>query len=109
MGAIAAITCGKLTLFRILITLAGIIVVACARNSEEVILLVDSSKFRTQSGTIVCGLDEIDTVITDNGIADDVAETLRTVGVNLFTGWPSFRQIPNLMHKIAQSAQKCRA
>ncbi len=40
-------------------------------RAEQVILLVDSSKFRSQSGTIVCGLDEIDMVITD-AIPDDV-------------------------------------
>lgn len=38
-------------------------------RADEVILLVDSSKFRTQSGTIVCGLDEIDLIITDAGIS----------------------------------------
>lgn len=52
-------------------------------RAEEVILLVDSSKFRTQSGTIVCGLDEIDTVITDKGIAPDMARALQDAGVEL--------------------------
>ncbi|MGV3513151.1 MAG: DeoR/GlpR family DNA-binding transcription regulator [Novosphingobium sp.] len=52
-------------------------------RAEEVILLVDSSKFRTQSGTIVCGLDEIDTVITDSGIAPDMAKALHDAGVAL--------------------------
>ncbi|NLR70539.1 DeoR/GlpR transcriptional regulator [Novosphingobium sp. ERN07] len=52
-------------------------------RAEEVILLVDSSKFRTQSGTIVCGLDEIDTIITDKDIAPDVAATLRAAGLNV--------------------------
>lgn len=52
-------------------------------RAEDVILLVDSSKFRTQSGTIVCGLDEIDTIITDSGIAPDIAQGLRDAGVKL--------------------------
>lgn len=52
-------------------------------RAEEVILLVDSSKFRSQSGTIVCGLDEIDTVITDSGIAPAAAAALRDAGVKL--------------------------
>lgn len=50
---------------------ADVVLVAAERRlidrAEEVILLVDSSKFRSQSGTIVCGLDEIDTIITDSG------------------------------------------
>lgn len=52
-------------------------------RAEDVILLVDSSKFRSQSGTIVCGLDEIDTIITDSGIAPDIAQGLRDAGVKL--------------------------
>jgi len=52
-------------------------------RAEEVILLVDSSKFRTQSGTIVCGLDEIDIVITDSGIAPDMARALQDAGGKL--------------------------
>lgn len=52
-------------------------------RAEEVILLVDSSKFSTQSGTIVCGLDEIDTVITDSGIAPEMAAVLQDAGVKL--------------------------
>ena len=52
-------------------------------RAEEVILLVDSSKFRSQSGTIVCGLDEIDTVITDSGITPEMAKALQDAGVKL--------------------------
>jgi len=52
-------------------------------RAEEVILLVDSSKFRSQSGTIVCGLDEIDMVITDSSVAPDTAQSLRDAGVKL--------------------------
>jgi len=48
-----------------------------------VILLVDSSKFTTRSGTIVCGLDEVDTLITDAGISEATASAIRDAGVNL--------------------------
>ena len=48
---------------------ADVILVAAERRlidrADEVILLVDSSKFRTQSGAIVCSLEEIHTLITD--------------------------------------------
>lgn len=54
---------------------AGVVLVAAERRlidrAEEVILMVDSSKFVTQSGTIVCALEEIDTIITDR-IPDDL-------------------------------------
>lgn len=66
---------------------ADVVLVAAERRlidrAEEVILLVDSSKFRSQSGTIVCALDEVDTIITDEGIPPDLAEGLRKAGVNL--------------------------
>lgn len=37
-------------------------------RAEEVIVLADSSKFRGSSGLVVCGLEEIDKIITDSGI-----------------------------------------
>lgn len=63
---------------------ADVVLVAAERRlidrAQEVILLVDSSKFETQSGTIVCGLDEIDVVITD-ALPDAMAEALAAAGV----------------------------
>ena len=51
---------------------ADVVLVAAERRlierAEELILLVDSSKFQG-SGNVVCDLDEIDTVITDKGIS----------------------------------------
>jgi DeoR family ulaG and ulaABCDEF operon transcriptional repressor len=47
------------------------VVVAAERQlierAKEIIVLVDSSKFRGPSGHVVCGMDEIDTVVTDAG------------------------------------------
>ena len=63
----------------------GVLVAAERRlidRAEEVILLVDSSKFNTQSGTIVCGLDEIDTIITD-ALPADMAPVLAAAGVTV--------------------------
>jgi len=51
---------------------ADIILVAAERRlierADEIIVLVDSSKFSGPSGNVVCALDEIDVVITDAGI-----------------------------------------
>ena len=64
-----------------------VILVAAERRllarADEVILLVDSSKFVSSSGAIVCGLDEVDMVITDAGITDADAAMVRNAGVNL--------------------------
>jgi len=64
-----------------------VILVAAERRfmdrAETVILMVDSSKFAASSGAIVCGLDEIDIVITDPGIPKAMAERLKHAGVEL--------------------------
>ncbi|RVU04073.1 DeoR/GlpR transcriptional regulator [Novosphingobium umbonatum] len=64
-----------------------IILVAAERRlmdrAEQVILLVDSSKFVSSSGAIVCGLDEVDVLITDAGITPDMAAMVRAAGVEL--------------------------
>ncbi|TFW30072.1 DeoR/GlpR family DNA-binding transcription regulator, partial [Duganella callida] len=52
-------------------------------RAEQVILLVDSSKFNASSGTIVCDLDQVDTVITDRGIPAAMARHLDQAGVRL--------------------------
>jgi DeoR family ulaG and ulaABCDEF operon transcriptional repressor len=50
--------------------------------AEEVILLVDSSKFQSQSGAIVCSLDDIDVLITDFCPSDLIPDLLKS-GVEL--------------------------
>lgn len=64
-----------------------VILVAAERRfmdrAEEVILLVDSSKFSSSSGAIVCGLEEVGTVITDSGIPPEMADRLRSLGLRL--------------------------
>lgn len=52
-------------------------------QAEWVALLVDSSKFKAPSGTVVCALDQIDVVITDAGIPDDAAQSIRDAGAEL--------------------------
>ena len=52
-------------------------------RAERTILVVDSSKFTTSSGPIVCGLDEIDTVITNPGVEDDIVAMLQDKGISV--------------------------
>ena len=64
-----------------------VILVAAERRlidrAEQVILLVDSSKFASSSGAIVCGLEEVDMLITDSGIDPSMAQILRGAGIEL--------------------------
>lgn len=64
-----------------------VILVAAERRlidrAEQVILLVDSSKFGSSSGAIVCELDEVDLIISDSGIDDDMRRMIEGSGVSL--------------------------
>lgn len=66
---------------------ADVVLVAAERRlidrAEEVVLLVDSSKFDTRSGTIVCGLDEVDVLITDAGIPDSLHRNFLERGIEV--------------------------
>ena len=66
---------------------ADFIVVAAKRRlidrAEQIIVLADSSKFDSSSGQVVCGLEEIDIVITDAGVTPESAAMLERNGVKL--------------------------
>lgn len=66
---------------------SDVILVAAERRlierAERVILLIDHSKFAASSGAIVCGWDEIDTVVTDRQPPDGLASVLADLGVSL--------------------------
>lgn len=44
---------------------------------------MDSAKFGSGSGTIDCGLDEVDVLVTDAGIATEHAAMVKVAGVEL--------------------------
>jgi DeoR family ulaG and ulaABCDEF operon transcriptional repressor len=66
---------------------ADVVLVAAERRlidrAEQVVLLVDSSKFASSSGTIVCALGEVDIVVTDAGIDAAMRRVLEGAGVEL--------------------------
>ena len=52
-------------------------------QADELVVLVDSSKFHKRSSLILCGLKRIATILTDSGIEDRDAAMLEEAGVNL--------------------------
>lgn len=66
---------------------ADVVLVAAERRlierSKQIIVLVDSSKFEGSSGNVVCELNEIDTIITDDGIGAAHREQIESAGVRL--------------------------
>ena len=52
-------------------------------RAEELVVLADSSKFANRSSLVLCPLERIDTVITDDGVSDREAAMLEAAGVTL--------------------------
>ena len=52
-------------------------------QADELVVLVDSTKFENRSSLVLCPLDRIDTVITDEGISDKAAKMLEAADVEL--------------------------
>ncbi|WP_298816973.1 DeoR/GlpR family DNA-binding transcription regulator [uncultured Roseibium sp.] len=52
-------------------------------QADELVVLVDSSKFSARSSLILCALERISTVITDDGIPDNAAKMLEQADINL--------------------------
>ncbi|WP_116083374.1 DeoR/GlpR family DNA-binding transcription regulator [Tropicimonas sp. IMCC34011] len=61
-------------------------------QADEVVLMVDSSKFRNRSALILCPLSRIDTVITDDGIGDADAAMIEAEGITLTVTTPNRAQ-----------------
>jgi DeoR family ulaG and ulaABCDEF operon transcriptional repressor len=52
-------------------------------QAEELVLLVDSTKFRNRSSLVLCPLKRVHTLITDEGISDRDAAMLEAADINL--------------------------
>lgn len=57
-------------------------------QADEVVVMADSSKFATRSSLILCPLERIGTLITDNGIDDRAAAMIEAAGVHLIVVEP---------------------
>ena len=60
---------------------------AMIKSAKNRILLADSSKFGKISTTFFANIEEINTVITDDGIPDEYREIIESKGINLYIAW----------------------
>ncbi|KEP67937.1 DeoR faimly transcriptional regulator [Thioclava dalianensis] len=58
-------------------------------QADELIVLVDSTKFQKRSSLVLCPLDRAHTLITDDEITDRAAAMLEAAGVNLIVAHPT--------------------
>ena len=58
------------------------------RQAEELVLLVDSSKFQNRSSLIICPLERATTIITDDGIGDEARRMVEDAGIRLLIAAP---------------------
>lgn len=56
---------------------------SCMAVTDRKILLADSAKFRTGGVTVVAGLNELNAIITDEGLSAESAEMLSNRGVSI--------------------------
>lgn len=52
-------------------------------RADEIIVLVDSSKFLGASGHVVCELSDIDTIVTDPGLSPEARAMVETAGITV--------------------------
>ena len=52
-------------------------------QAEELVVLVDSSKFAERSSLILCRLERVDVIITDDGISEEAAAMLEDAGLEV--------------------------
>jgi DeoR family transcriptional regulator, ulaG and ulaABCDEF operon transcriptional repressor len=58
------------------------------RQAETMIVLTDSSKFKNRSSLILCPLERINTIITDDGIEDGTHKMLTDAGIRIIIAHP---------------------
>ena len=63
-------------------------------RTEKVIVLADASKLRNRSAMIVCGLDRIDTLVTDEGATPTELDHFRAAGVQVILARPIHESRP---------------
>lgn len=58
-------------------------------QADELVLLVDSTKFEARSSLILCPLERVDILITDDGISDRAAAMIEEAEIRLIVAQPN--------------------
>lgn len=52
-------------------------------QADELVVMVDSSKFDRRSSLILCPLERVSTIVTDEGISEEAARMIEDIGIRL--------------------------
>lgn len=69
-------------------------------QADELVLLVDSTKFTRRSSLILCPLDRVSTIITDDGISDEARRMVENAGIRLVVA----QMTASIKNEAAQTA-----
>jgi DeoR family transcriptional regulator, ulaG and ulaABCDEF operon transcriptional repressor len=77
-------------------------------QADELIVLVDSSKFKKRSSLILCSLERISAVITDEGVDDQTTAMLEAAGIRLIIAASAApqEQVPQAAEQLAMGANE---
>jgi len=53
------------------------------KAAQKTIVLADSTKFGKRGFGRICGLEDIEQIITDKGVSDHMCETLKGMGIEV--------------------------
>jgi DeoR family ulaG and ulaABCDEF operon transcriptional repressor len=70
-------------------------------QADELIVMVDSSKFNRRSSLILCPLDRVSVVITDDGISEEAARMIENAGVRLVVASPMAQAVKEDSSSVA--------
>lgn len=71
------------------------------RQADELIVMVDSSKFNRRSSMILCPLENVSTIITDDGVSEEAVAMLENAGVKVLTVKPMASSIKEDASSVA--------
>jgi len=62
-------------------------------QTEQLVVLADSSKFSRKAGLILCGLNRVNCLVTDTGISDAAAQMMEQAGVKVVAVPPEHERL----------------
>lgn len=70
-------------------------------QADELVVMADSSKFHRRSSLILCPLERVSTIITDDGIPEEAVRMIENAGIRLIVASPAAQAIKEDSSSVA--------